>query len=405
MSDTFSGIRINLEATLKALANGEDMTIHLKQLVENSSLQSTNNIVNEFIDDLGKLQDGGGASLIYIIDPSGYVYEGIPENRLSGVTVSIYYKEKEDDAEQLWDAAEYEQENMLVTGDNGEFAWEVAEGWYRVEAVKDGYKTASSEWMYIPPERTDVYIPMFNYTAPEVENAVIKDGNIEILFDKFMQISTVTDLTITLLQNGQSIDFKVEAVWDESGITAENGYTAAKRFLLIPENGELNDEPYDIIIDNSVTSYADVTMKTLFKKRVKLNNTLSLVSAVIKMNTNKAVVNQNTPVLSSDYIYVNNAAMASSDSLQKLFDTEIEELSTCYKFTINGTTIIAYKNTLEWEIITHNNQTLKVDVNNQIQIVDGKAYFSIRDICTLTKINLRYTEDSSGQYTIITKPL
>ena len=402
LSSAFSGARKDLEAILEALANGEDVTNRLRQLAKNSNIQNLSEILDGFLDDLARLQGNGGVSSKFIIDPSGYIYEAIPENRLRGVTVSIYYKENEDDAEQLWDAAEYEQENMLVTGDSGEFAWEVAEGWYRVKAVKEGYETASSEWMYIPPERTDVYIPMYNYTAPEVESVIMKNGNVEILFDKFMQISTVTDSAITLLQNGKSIDFTVEAVWDETGVTAENGYSAAKRFLLIPENSELNDEPYDIIIDNSVTSYANVTMKTLFSKRLEFEDAIPPVSAVIKMNTNKAVVNQNTLVLSSDYIYANNMAMASKDSLQKLFDTEIEESSSCYKITINGTTIIAYKNTLEWEIITHDNQTLKVNVNNQIQIMDGKAYFSIRDICTLTELNLRYTEDPSGQYIIIT---
>ena len=402
LSESFSGSREILEEFLNDIAEGKDVTERVKEYAESSQIKDIPDFLNKMYKKVGEFQGNGEVSGRYAIDPSGYVYEGIPENRLSGVTVSIYYKENENDTEQLWDAAEYEQENMIVTGDGGEFAWEVSEGWYRVEAVKEGYETASSEWMYIPPERTDVYIPMYNYTAPEVENVAVKDGNVEILFDKFMQISTVTDSAITLLQNGQSIVFKVEAVWDEPGVTAENGYTTAKRFLLIPENGELDDEPYDLIVDNSVTSYANVTMKTLFNKRIKPEDAISPVSAVIKMNTNKAVVNQNVPVVSSDYIYANNTAMVSGDSLGKLFGTDIEESSSCYKIIINGITVVAYKNTTEWEVITHDNQTLKVNVNNQVQIMDGKAYFSIRDICTLTELNLYYTEDPSGQYIIIT---
>ena len=402
LSDSFSGSREILEEFLNDIAEGKDVTERVREYADSSQIKDIPDFLNKMYKKVGEFQENGEVSGKYTIDPSGYVYEGIPENRLSGVTVSIYYKENENDTEQLWDAAEYEQENMIVTGDGGEFAWEVSEGWYRVEAVKEGYEAASSEWMYIPPERTDVYIPMFNYTAPKVENVAVKDGNVEVLFDKFMQISTVTDSAITLLQNGKSIDFTVEAVWDEPGVTAENGYTAAKRFLLIPENGELNDEPYELIIDNSVASYANVTMKTLFSKRIESEDAIPLVSAVIKMNTNKAVVNQNTPVLSSDYIYVNNTAMVSGDSLQKLFDTKTEESSSCYKITINGITVVAYKNTTEWEVITHDNQTLKVNVNKQVQIMDGKAYFSVRDICTLTELNFRYTEDPSGQYIIIT---
>ena len=402
LSSAFSSARAELEEILRALANGENINSRLHEFVQNSNIKNLSKTIDGFFGDLARLQKNQGVSPRFIIDPSGYVYEAIPENRLSGVTVRIYYKENEDNAEQLWNAIEYEQENELVTGVNGEFAWEVSEGWYRVEAVKEGYETASSEWMYIPPERTDVYIPMYDYTAPEVKSVIMKDENVEVLFDKFMQISTVTDSAITLLKNGTSIDFTVEAVWDETGITAENGYTAAKRFRLIPKNGELNDEPYDIIIDSSVTSYANVMMKTLFSKRIEPEDTVSPVSAVIKMGTNKAVVNNNIPVVSSDYIYVNNKAMASADSLQKLFSTEMEESVSCYKITINGVTILAYKNTTEWEIATHNNQTIKVNVKNPVQTIDKKAYFSIRDICTLAELSLNYTVDLSGQYVIIT---
>ena len=257
-------------------------------------------------------------------------------------------------------------------------------------------------WIYQTLDYINDPPVLYNYIAPEVERVIMKDGNIEILFDKFMQISTVTDSAITLLQNGQSIDFTVEAVGEKTGITPENKYIVAKRFLLIPENGELNDEPYDIIIDNSVASYANVTMKTLFSKRIEPENAVPSVSAVIKMNTNKAVVNQNTPVVSFNYIYVNNMAMMPEDSLEKLFDTEMEESSSCYKITINGITISAYKNTTEWEITTQNNQTLKVNMENPIKIINGKAYFCIRDICILAELNLHYTEDPSGQYIIIT---
>ena len=43
-----------------------------------------------------------------IVDPSGYVYETVPGNRISGVTASVYFEE---DFGQLqwWDAEEYNQ--------------------------------------------------------------------------------------------------------------------------------------------------------------------------------------------------------------------------------------------------------------------------------------------------------
>ncbi|MFR9261047.1 MAG: hypothetical protein ACLVL2_08980 [Bacteroides cellulosilyticus] len=57
-----------------------------------------------------------------ILDPSGYVYEAVPSNRLQGVTATCYYKEMVEDMYGelhenivLWNAAEYAQENPLFT--------------------------------------------------------------------------------------------------------------------------------------------------------------------------------------------------------------------------------------------------------------------------------------------------
>lgn len=36
-----------------------------------------------------------GVIINWLIDPSGYVYEAIEENRLQGVTATVYYKDEE----------------------------------------------------------------------------------------------------------------------------------------------------------------------------------------------------------------------------------------------------------------------------------------------------------------------
>jgi len=49
-----------------------------------------------------------------IHDPSGYVYEAVPSNRLQDVTASIYYQ-KEEGEPVLWNAEDYEQINPQTT--------------------------------------------------------------------------------------------------------------------------------------------------------------------------------------------------------------------------------------------------------------------------------------------------
>jgi len=99
-------------------------------------------------------------SLNWLIDPSGYVYEGNTNNRLEGVKCTIYYKEKEDSKPVLWDATKYEQENPLYTDSEGRYAWDVPEGLWQVKYEKEGYEPTYSDWLTVPPPQTDVNIAM-----------------------------------------------------------------------------------------------------------------------------------------------------------------------------------------------------------------------------------------------------
>ena len=70
--------------------------------------------------------------LKWIIDPSGYVYEGVTNNRISGVKTTIYYKNNlKDEKPILWNADEYDQYNPIVTDDSGSYAWDVPEGYWQ----------------------------------------------------------------------------------------------------------------------------------------------------------------------------------------------------------------------------------------------------------------------------------
>ena len=120
--------------------------------------------------------------LRFIVDPSGYVYDLSSGERLEDVTVSAYwipYDESDDfwkntpaDSEygSLWNAGEYNQHNPLLTNGDGKYAWDVPEGWWRVKYEKEGYKTTWSDWMTVPPLRTEVNVGMESTTKPPVEH-------------------------------------------------------------------------------------------------------------------------------------------------------------------------------------------------------------------------------------------
>ena len=119
----------------------------------------------------------------FIIDPSGYVYDIATGARLAGVKTTAYhipYDETPDFWDRIpaegkygtvWNAEEYDQANPLYTDEDGRYAWDVPEGWWRVKFEKDGYETTWSEWLPVPPPQTEVNIGMapIGYEPPPTE--------------------------------------------------------------------------------------------------------------------------------------------------------------------------------------------------------------------------------------------
>ena len=116
----------------------------------------------------------------FVVDPSGYVYDQETNERLEGVKTTAYYIPEPANATEefwkntpaantygeLWNGAEYDQSNPLYTNADGKYAWNVPTGWWRVKYEKEGYETAWSDWMTVPPERTEVNIGL-KPLAPE----------------------------------------------------------------------------------------------------------------------------------------------------------------------------------------------------------------------------------------------
>lgn len=132
-----------------------------------------------------------------IPDPSGYVYEGMWSNRISGVQAIAYTRDANGETVQ-WDAEPYGQENPTLTDEQGYYEWYVPEGEWRVEYRKDGYEEAQSDWMAVPPPQTEVHQNLISYEPPQLLYARHYGDAVELAFNKPIRVETVNGQTLTI---------------------------------------------------------------------------------------------------------------------------------------------------------------------------------------------------------------
>ena len=134
------------------------------------------------------------------IDPSGIVYEAVEGNRVEGATATIFKLNEESGEWEEWNAADYEQQNPLLTNSEGAYAWLTDEGRFKVTVSKEGYETVTSEEFDIPPEKLDLNFALVDTTTHPTAT-VEKDeesGSFMLRFGKFMKPETVTADTVTV---------------------------------------------------------------------------------------------------------------------------------------------------------------------------------------------------------------
>lgn len=227
-----------------------------------------------------------------IHDPSGFVYEAVPENRVEGVQASIYYKETKTDMygdpyEEivLWDAEEYAQKNPLFTDENGMYQWDVPQGLWQVKFEKDGYVTAYSEWLPVPPPQLDVNIAITQNKQPEVTEARAYEEGVEVQFDKFMDPSSLTPSNIYVTANGEKLNGEItlidSALADEFA-SEDDVYATryASRVRFIPEQplsvttGEIR-----LTVSRNVLSYAGIPLTETFSQVLDVEKEVQAITA------------------------------------------------------------------------------------------------------------------------------
>lgn len=208
----------------------------------------------------------------YIMDPSGFVYEAVEDNRIQGVTATALYLPKEEAADaaaakaseqwQVWDAGWYLQQNPQSTDADGRYAWDVPEGWWMVQFVKDGYLTAYSDALPVPPPQVDINVPMAALKTPAVEMTVWGSGGryVDIYFNKYMDSNAFgASNAISLADSeGRPVPGAVaSAVPAKSDV---NGLSLTKIVRFWPDAALTEGERYTLTVNKAVADYAGFSM-------------------------------------------------------------------------------------------------------------------------------------------------
>lgn len=169
-----------------------------------------------------------GSDLRECLDPSGIVYEAVENNPLSGVTATLWYSASEDGTNAVeWDAENYGgQINPQITDTDGMYSWYVPDGYWKVKFTKDGYTTAETEWMEVPPPQLDVNIGLISTAAPAVQSINAYPDYVEIIFTQYMSVTK----TLTI-PDGYTYEWA-----EKTPVNTESNICYSKVLRLIPNN-------------------------------------------------------------------------------------------------------------------------------------------------------------------------
>lgn len=135
-----------------------------------------------------------------LIDPSGIVYEAVEGNVVEGATATLYKLNEESGEWEEWNASDFEQQNPVLTNNDGAYAWLTDEGRFKVTISKEGYETQISEEFDVPPEKLGLNFRLVDNTTHPTATFIQNEapGTFTLTFNKYMQPGTVTTDTIQI---------------------------------------------------------------------------------------------------------------------------------------------------------------------------------------------------------------
>ena len=267
-----------------------------------------------------------------LIDPSGYVYEGVASNRLEGVMTTIFYRQQVEDVygdkhdeTVLWDAENYDQQNPLYTDKDGHYEWFVPQGLWQVKYEKDGYQTAYSEWLPVPPPQLDVNQAMVQMAQPEVTMAHCYPTGIEVEFSKYMKPATLNSDNVFLTHAGKRVSGKVIMLNEEKNL---QGNLLASKAKFVPDTTIPVGDKVQFTVRRQVKSYADMMMPGDFSQEFTIEHEVNEIVADsivrVTFGTDKKIVITATPAAAAAgktlQVVSGTAMIATTDQTEYVLD-------------------------------------------------------------------------------------
>ncbi|MCR5825708.1 MAG: chitobiase/beta-hexosaminidase C-terminal domain-containing protein [Oscillospiraceae bacterium] len=201
------------------------------------------------------------------IDPSGYAYEAVASNRLSGVTATIWYRDGSGNAQPWEDAPYYEEVYRQTTGADGRYEWMTPPGSWLVKLSKEGYEDADSRqdpaadaegWLPVPPPQLNVNIPMVSKAAPTVQSAAVSSDRVRVVFSQYMQESAAA--AVTVAKNGVPLELAAAFVDREESPTQAGVFYG--RVLELA--GSFAGEGFTVSVDTGAKNYAGTPLASAY---------------------------------------------------------------------------------------------------------------------------------------------
>ena len=200
--------------------------------------------------------DGPDIPVPPIADPSGFVFEGIESNRLSGVTVTLYQADDDKGTNsRVWNSTPFDQKNPLTTDQQGQYLWMVPEGWWQVRYALEGYDSAESEWMVVPPIRTEVNQAMVSDAPAAARLRYSQEAGFLVLeFDRPILINSL-GFPQAWVDGAETQVWPepLDAAWSVTEAPTDSRMCATAFRLSFPEGTDLADTTVELTIENCRT--------------------------------------------------------------------------------------------------------------------------------------------------------
>ena len=253
-----------------AIANGNNYYTQgrftVREIRERYATQPVDEYINNFVGYMNALAVFAGQAgefdedfSIYI-DPAGYIYDADTGERIAGATVWLQWSDGEGGWENVptgeTPPISQPDENPLITGEDGQYQWDVLAGSYRVHVEASGYYPEDSIVVSIPPPVTDLHVGLTRVPVPNLPPVADAGGpyigNVgePITFDgtgSYDPDGTIISYEWDLEGDGVTDD----ATGPTPSMTWSTPYSGIIRLAVTDDNGEIDIDETTLTVEEA----------------------------------------------------------------------------------------------------------------------------------------------------------